>query len=139
MVSYSHRCSIGNACGLLSLHCRAVYYCSENCQSADFIGSGLTVDPLRTHEFCCEKMAQYASDSKIVAFPFPWADSEFYFVANYCFCLCGFCILLNFIKYSQNDVVCMTLQQNKLLYSICLLYTSPSPRDGLLSRMPSSA
>ena len=26
-----------------------------------------------------------------------------------------------------------------LLDSICLLYTSPSPRDGLLSRMPSSA
>ena len=25
------------------------------------------------------------------------------------------------------------------LYSYCLLYTSPSPRDGLLSRMPSSA
>ena len=25
------------------------------------------------------------------------------------------------------------------LISICLLYTSPSPRDGLLSRMPSSA
>src|SRR5664279_952251 len=25
------------------------------------------------------------------------------------------------------------------LYCICLLYTSPSPRDGLLSRMPSSA
>ena len=25
------------------------------------------------------------------------------------------------------------------LYSFCLLYTSPSPRDGLLSRMPSSA
>ena len=28
--------------------------------------------------------------------------------------------------------------QKKSLYS-CLLYTSPSPRDGLLSRMPSSA
>ena len=26
-----------------------------------------------------------------------------------------------------------------LLTRICLLYTSPSPRDGLLSRMPSSA
>ena len=26
-----------------------------------------------------------------------------------------------------------------LSYSFCLLYTSPSPRDGLLSRMPSSA
>ena len=25
------------------------------------------------------------------------------------------------------------------IYSPCLLYTSPSPRDGLLSRMPSSA
>ena len=25
------------------------------------------------------------------------------------------------------------------LYVTCLLYTSPSPRDGLLSRMPSSA
>ena len=24
-------------------------------------------------------------------------------------------------------------------YLACLLYTSPSPRDGLLSRMPSSA
>ena len=25
------------------------------------------------------------------------------------------------------------------MYAVCLLYTSPSPRDGLLSRMPSSA
>ena len=25
------------------------------------------------------------------------------------------------------------------IFGICLLYTSPSPRDGLLSRMPSSA
>ena len=27
----------------------------------------------------------------------------------------------------------------KAMMWICLLYTSPSPRDGLLSRMPSSA
>ena len=27
----------------------------------------------------------------------------------------------------------------KALINFCLLYTSPSPRDGLLSRMPSSA
>ena len=26
-----------------------------------------------------------------------------------------------------------------VLFAVCLLYTSPSPRDGLLSRMPSSA
>ena len=27
----------------------------------------------------------------------------------------------------------------RVRFQICLLYTSPSPRDGLLSRMPSSA
>ena len=32
-------------------------------------------------------------------------------------------------------VVCFQDNEN----TICLLYTSPSPRDGLLSRMPSSA
>ena len=31
------------------------------------------------------------------------------------------------------------LEGNKDKLSFCLLYTSPSPRDGLLSRMPSSA
>ena len=31
------------------------------------------------------------------------------------------------------------LGNDKLLHETCLLYTSPSPRDGLLSRMPSSA
>ena len=35
--------------------------------------------------------------------------------------------------YQRKKYVC------KLLYIYCLLYTSPSPRDGLLSRMPSSA
>ena len=30
-------------------------------------------------------------------------------------------------------------KKNELVLDICLLYTSPSPRDGLLSRMPSSA
>ena len=33
--------------------------------------------------------------------------------------------------------VCGVIQSTD--YSACLLYTSPSPRDGLLSRMPSSA
>ena len=32
-----------------------------------------------------------------------------------------------------------TTDQPNGLLSSCLLYTSPSPRDGLLSRMPSSA
>ena len=29
--------------------------------------------------------------------------------------------------------------RKNVLFEACLLYTSPSPRDGLLSRMPSSA
>ena len=33
----------------------------------------------------------------------------------------------------------MILRAVNRLYTLCLLYTSPSPRDGLLSRMPSSA
>ena len=32
-----------------------------------------------------------------------------------------------------------TLGLNDVEWYVCLLYTSPSPRDGLLSRMPSSA
>ena len=30
-------------------------------------------------------------------------------------------------------------EQRRVVAEVCLLYTSPSPRDGLLSRMPSSA
>ena len=72
-----------------------MYYCSENSQSSDFTGcSSGVVDPLRTHKFCCEKMAQCAADSTIVAFPFPWADSEFHSVRDYClFFVYATCIL----------------------------------------------
>ena len=34
-----------------------------------------------------------------------------------------------------NELFC----DNIIVFTPCLLYTSPSPRDGLLSRMPSSA
>ena len=33
----------------------------------------------------------------------------------------------------------IALDEGKTVIMACLLYTSPSPRDGLLSRMPSSA
>ena len=40
----------------------------------------------------------------------------------------------------ENDLATGTDLQTVLArYKTCLLYTSPSPRDGLLSRMPSSA
>ena len=38
---------------------------------------------------------------------------------------------------AQGEVALNTA--DKEMYVSCLLYTSPSPRDGLLSRMPSSA
>ena len=38
---------------------------------------------------------------------------------------------------SQADELIEDFQ--KIVSTTCLLYTSPSPRDGLLSRMPSSA
>ena len=39
----------------------------------------------------------------------------------------------------QIQVEVKELEQLREMRGSCLLYTSPSPRDGLLSRMPSSA
>ena len=47
--------------------------------------------------------------------------------------------ILNKINPSLYNVVTKQLDEAFKLFEICLLYTSPSPRDGLLSRMPSSA
>ena len=38
-----------------------------------------------------------------------------------------------------NIAASLAVSEIKTLLIDCLLYTSPSPRDGLLSRMPSSA
>ena len=47
------------------------------------------------------------------------------------------------IELKEQPTTLVTLVENDInnfaLPDICLLYTSPSPRDGLLSRMPSSA
>ena len=39
----------------------------------------------------------------------------------------------------EQEVEKLEIEQREAVAKICLLYTSPSPRDGLLSRMPSSA
>ena len=41
------------------------------------------------------------------------------------------------VDYDNNVEDPLVLE--RIFYQVCLLYTSPSPRDGLLSRMPSSA
>ena len=47
------------------------------------------------------------------------------------------------IAYQFNDeeqvITGVAISANTPIFRSCLLYTSPSPRDGLLSRMPSSA
>ena len=42
------------------------------------------------------------------------------------------------LRWAKNEFI-NDLTDNNLDLNPCLLYTSPSPRDGLLSRMPSSA
>ena len=44
-----------------------------------------------------------------------------------------------FHQLKQVNNQTMKSNQPARMFSTCLLYTSPSPRDGLLSRMPSSA
>ena len=46
---------------------------------------------------------------------------------------------LMFSKLVDQDQNVTVVPNNLLISNTCLLYTSPSPRDGLLSRMPSSA
>ena len=46
------------------------------------------------------------------------------------------------ISFVTKKKIGNAVKRNKIkrrLRNICLLYTSPSPRDGILSRMPSSA
>ena len=47
----------------------------------------------------------------------------------------GYLILISSLALGLIFIPAITIHETK----ICLLYTSPSPRDGLLSRMPSSA
>ena len=48
---------------------------------------------------------------------------------------------LSYFNYATADtmIIADPEQLRRVINNICLLYTSPSPRDGLLSRMPSSA
>ena len=50
---------------------------------------------------------------------------------------CGLACLTMIGRYHGHDIDLNVLRKRHLIS--CLLYTSPSPRDGLLSRMPSSA
>ena len=42
-------------------------------------------------------------------------------------------------EYTPNSLAGCSMSHYNALNEVCLLYTSPSPRDATLSRMPSSA
>ena len=67
--------------------------------------------------------------------------SASYDAYNYAYIIPGFfLVLLGGINGPlHNSMVTLLADKNKVESRFCLLYTSPSPRDGLLSRMPSSA
>ena len=68
---------------------------------------------------------------------------EFFFVKLKLALFGGIVLAFPVLAYQIYRFVAPGLYKNErgafLPYLICLLYTSPSPRDGLLSRMPSSA
>ena len=46
---------------------------------------------------------------------------------------------VGFTNTTMNDIADASKKGRRTLYTYCLLYTSPSPRDYAASRMPSSA
>ena len=65
----------------------------------------------------------------------PPLDISYKYLRSFCKKKCDYVI----IECSSQGLHQGRLDGIHFNYSICLLYTSPSPRDGLLSRMPSSA
>ena len=51
----------------------------------------------------------------------------------------GFSGIEDSLKFVMADLVLLEKLDLNILDRDCLLYTSPSPRDGSISRMPSSA
>ena len=79
-----------------------------------------------------------AMNDAVVAMHRAFHDERRYVAAN--LCPCDGCtqtenLKLKFVAH-VGEVATQTIRDRTKL---CLLYTSPSPRDGLLSRMPSSA
>ena len=70
--------------------------------------------------------------------PWPRTLEEF---NQYCKAYLFVYIDILFTKVEEDEVIAqIPLQQHHFgWHGTCLLYTSPSPRDGLLARMPSSA
>ena len=108
---------------------RTVQYCGKGGDAADVVAEGLD---LHIEVKRCErvKLADWIAQAQRDARARDWV--VFTRQNNrpwLCACQCERCV-----QFESNCP-----ESHRLPAQCCLLYTSPSPRDGLLSRMPSSA
>ena len=85
-------------------------------------------------------LAQFAptNGKKVI----PLSSEEKFYAETYHLPICDILEKYGYDYVTSSDVkeLIQNYAQYDLVWSVyCLLYTSPSPRDGLLSRMPSSA
>ena len=64
--------------------------------------------------------------------------TSYYYTIEHAIAMSGNYAVGERLKSREGDVIDVK-ETEKGYFVTCLLYTSPSPRDGLLSRMPSSA
>ena len=84
----------------------------------------------------------------LIAFQVPYANATTFYTGATCLSYCGLNLTLDttyegggeYLVTSITATVPVTvLAPGSVENPLCLLYTSPSPRDGATSRMPSSA
>ena len=103
----------------------AAWFLSQN---PDFNGTILVVEMDQKYEFCS---TAHTTSCMRQQFSTKLNVQISQFAADF---------VLNLQEYMVDKIRIPKLKINSFGYMyLCLLYTSPSPRDGLLSRMPSSA
>ena len=81
-------------------------------------------------------MAIFSIQDALIKFVFEdTALYELYFGRT----LTALILLLLFLKFTNQKLILKAHYPYLAVFRVCLLYTSPSPRDATLSRMPSSA
>ena len=76
--------------------------------------------------------------TKVHGLEHKYTSTALLLVNEVCAAYCRFCFRKRLFM-NENDEVTKDISAGLEYIKNCLLYTSPSPRDGLLSRMPSSA
>ena len=105
-------------------------------------GHALIHTPVIIQQLCSDYMLTTIFSSSKSSIPYMHTDNHIYTKIN----------VISHNKYDDFGYNCHVMHEYNdlnykvnlytvkiLVYNVCLLYTSPSPRDATLSRMPSSA